>query len=131
VAPTVPPERVVIAWNESAEAMRAVRAALPLMAQARSVTVVVIDPPQHAPNRSDPGGALSQFLSRHGLRVEIEVLSRTLPRISDVLLRHVAESGADLVIMGAYGHSRFREAILGGATRAMLEQQQVAVLMAR
>lgn len=130
VVPKPQPERVVIAWNESKEAMRAVRAALPMLKQAKAVHIVVIDPPQHAPNRSDPGGLLSQFLARHGLRPEVDVLSKTMPRVADVLIRHVTDVDADLVVMGAYGHSRFREAILGGATRSMLEQTRVSVLMA-
>ena len=108
----------------------AVRAAMPFLQAADSVRVVVIDPPTHGPNRSDPGGLLSQFLSRHGVRVEIDVLSKTLPRVSDVLMRHVKDTEADMVVMGAYGHSRFREAILGGATRNMLEQADIPVLMA-
>lgn len=130
MAPRPKPERVVIAWNESKEAMRAVRAALPLIQRAKAVHVVVIDPPRHGPNRSDPGGLLSQFLSRHGIHPEVNVLSKTLPRVADVLLRHVGDVDADLVVMGAYGHSRFREAILGGATRSMLDQTVVPVLMA-
>ncbi|WP_136443087.1 universal stress protein [Pacificoceanicola onchidii] len=130
VDPPSAPKRVVIGWNESAEALRAVRAALPVLKGAELVHVVVIDPPKHGPNRSDPGGMLSQYLVRHGIRAEIDVLSKTLPRVSDVLMRHVTDVGADLVVMGAYGHSRFREAILGGATRNMLEQANVTVFMA-
>ncbi len=59
------------------------------------------------------------------------MLAKSLPKVSEVIARHVADIDADLLVMGAYGHSRFREAILGGATRAMLEQAQVPVLMAR
>ncbi|MCK0149890.1 universal stress protein [Marivita sp. S6314] len=124
------PERVAIGWNESAEALRAVRAALPFLKTAQCAHIVVIDPPTHGPNRSDPGGQLSQYLARHGVKVEIDVLSKTLPRVSDVMRRHVSDMNADMVIMGAYGHSRFREAILGGATRNMLETSEVPVLMA-
>ena len=127
---TIHASRVIIAWNESVEAMNAVRAALPILREATSVHVVVIDPPVHGPGRSDPGGMLSQFLARHGVRVEIDVLSRTLPRIGDVLLRHAGDVDAELIVMGAYGHSRFREAIFGGATRHMLEQANLPVLMA-
>lgn len=125
------PKRVMIGWNESAEALNAVRAALPVLKFAEAVHVAVIDPPTHGPNRSDPGGMLSQYLSRHGIRAEIDVLSKTLPRISDVLMRHADDIEADLIVMGAYGHSRFREAILGGATRYMLEQAKLPVFMAR
>ncbi|KUF12615.1 universal stress protein [Pseudoponticoccus marisrubri] len=129
VTPPASPRRIVIGWNESNEALRAVRDALPLLAGAETVHVAVIDPPQHGPNRSDPGGAVSQFLARHGVKAEIDVLSKTMPRVSDVMLRHVADVNADMVVMGAYGHSRFREAILGGATRNMLEQSGVSVFM--
>jgi nucleotide-binding universal stress UspA family protein len=124
------PEKVAIGWNESAEALRAVRSALPFLSAAQTVHIVVIDPPKHGPTRSDPGGQLSQFLARHDVKVEIDVLSKTMPRVSDVMRRHVTDINADLVVMGAYGHSRFREAILGGATRNMLETCEVPVLMA-
>jgi nucleotide-binding universal stress UspA family protein len=122
--------RVVIAWNQSAEAMSAVRKAMPILKAADLVNIAVIDPPQHGAERSDPGGMLCQMLVRHGVRAEVSVLARTLPRISDVLARHVLDTNADLLVMGAYGHSRFREAILGGATRNMLEKAEVPVLMA-
>lgn len=124
------PRRIVIAWNQSAEAMASVRRALPILKQAETVNIAVIDPPQHGPERSDPGGLLCQMLVRHGVRAEVSVLARSLPRISDLLARHVRDQGADMLVMGAYGHSRFREAILGGATRNMLEQAEVPVLMA-
>lgn len=128
--PVVAPKTITIAWNESPEALRAVRAALPLLRAAELVRVVVIDPPSHGPNRSDPGGLLSQFLARHGVRVEVDVMAKSLPRISDVLLRHANDNDVDLIVMGAYGHSRFRESILGGATRHMLEQSEVPIFMA-
>ncbi len=125
------PRRILIAWNQSAEAMTAVRRALPILKQADLVTITIVDPPQHGPERSDPGGMLCQMLVRHGVKAEVTVLARTLPRVSDVLARHVRDTDADMLVMGAYGHSRFREAILGGATRNMLEQAEVPVLMAR
>ncbi|HCQ66105.1 MAG TPA: universal stress protein [Rhodobacteraceae bacterium] len=121
---------ILVGWNESTEALRAIRAALPFLKQADTVNLAIVDPPQHGPERSDPGGALSQMLSRHGVRAEVSVLSKTLPRVCDVLLRHAGDIGADLVVMGAYGHSRFRESILGGATRNMLELAEVPVLLA-
>ena len=124
------PKSVLVAWNESPECLAAVRAALPFLREAESVRVVVIDPPTHGPNRSDPGGLLSQYLARQGVRVEIDVLSKTLPRVAEVILRHAVDTKSDMVVMGAYGHSRFREAILGGATRDMLEMCPLPVLMA-
>jgi nucleotide-binding universal stress UspA family protein len=124
------PGKIAIGWNESAEALRAVRSALPFLSSAHTVHIVVIDPPKHGPTRSDPGGQVSQYLARHGVKVEIDVLSKTMPRVSDVMRRHVMDINADMVVMGAYGHSRFREAILGGATRNMLETSEVPVFMA-
>ena len=124
------PRRAVIAWNQSAEAMAAVRKSLPLLKQADAVVITVVDPPVFGPERSDPGGLLCQMLVRHGVKAEVSVLARTLPRISDILARHVRDQNADLLVMGAYGHSRLREAILGGATRNMLEQTEIPVLMA-
>lgn len=124
------PRRIVVAWNQSAEAMTAARLALPLLKAAERVDITVIDPPPHGPERSDPGGLLCQMLVRHGVHAEVSVLARSLPRVSDVLARHVWDQNADMLVMGAYGHSRFREAILGGATRNMLEKAEVPVLMA-
>ena len=123
------PKRVLLAWNDSPEALRAARDALPLLTQADRVHVVVIDPPTHGPNRSDPGGLISQFLARHGVTVEIDVLSKTLPRVSDILLRRAADIDAEVIVMGAYGHSRVREAVFGGATRHMLQHATVPLLM--
>ena len=124
------PSRVVVAWNESAEAMSAVRRALPLLMAAGAVNVLIIDPQTHSTDSADPGTELSEMLTRHGVKVEVSILAKTLPRVSDMILRHVDDLDADLLVMGAYGHSRFREAILGGATRNLLEQSKVPVLMA-
>ena len=121
---------VVIGWNESAEALTAVRAALPLLKQADDTCIAIVEPPTHSPDRSDPGGELSQVLVRHGVRTEICVLAKSMPKVSDIILRLCDDRGANLIVMGAYGHSRFREAILGGATRNMLENADVPVLMA-
>lgn len=122
---------ILVAWNQSTEAMVAVRRALPLLLAAERVEITIIDPSPIGPERGDPGVALCQMLTRHGVKAEIAVLARTVPLVSDVLNRRATEIGADMVVMGAYGHSRFRQAILGGATRSMLEKAQVPVLMAR
>lgn len=129
-APGIAPAKVVVAWNESAEAMSAVRQALPLLIAADAVNVLIIDPQEHSTDRADPGIELSEMLTRHGASVEVTIIAKTLTRVSDMILRHVADQDAELLVMGAYGHSRFREAILGGATRNLLEQAEVPVLMA-
>ncbi|MCE6950529.1 universal stress protein [Cereibacter sphaeroides] len=122
--------RIIIAWDQSREALTAVRKAMPFLLRAEVVNIVIVDPSAHGAERSDPGGALCQMLVRHGVRAEVSVLAKTLPRVSDVIARHVRDQNGDLLVMGAYGHSRFREAIIGGATRDMLELAEVPVLMA-
>ena len=124
------PDRIVVAWNQSKEALSAIRQALPFLVQAAVVDIVIVDPPTHSPDRSDPGGALAEMLARHGVKAEISVLPRTMSNVSDILTRHTTEKSADMLVMGAYGHSRLREAILGGVTRSMLETAQIPVLMA-
>jgi len=129
-AKTMEAKRIVIAWNDSSEAMIAVRRALPLLVKADLVSICIVDPDRHSSATADPGAELCKMLSRHGATVEVSILPQTLPRVSEVIARHVADMDADLLIMGAYGHSRFREAILGGATRNMLEHAAVPVFMA-
>jgi nucleotide-binding universal stress UspA family protein len=126
----LPIDHVVIAWNQSQEALAATRRAMPFLLAAKFVTITVIDPPPYGDERADPGGALCQMLVRHGVKAEVSVLARSLPRIADVLNKHVQDKNAGLLVMGAYGHSRFREAVMGGATRSVLEHMAVPVLMA-
>ncbi|MFK7869110.1 MAG: universal stress protein [Roseobacter sp.] len=124
------PSDVVVAWNESPQSLRAIRCAIPFLQAAKSVHIAIIDPPDHGPDRSDPGGNLAVFLARHGVHCDIQVMSRSGSSVSDKLSRHVIDMNAGLLVMGAYGHSRFREAIMGGATRDILEHTSVPVLMA-
>ncbi len=130
VAPTTAPQKIVVAWNESAEAMDSIRRAMPLLVSAKTVNICIVAPDRHAPDAADPGSELCKLLTRHGANVEVSILPQTLTRVSEVIARHVADQNADMLVMGAYGHSRFREAILGGATRNMLEHADVPVFMA-
>ena len=124
-----PPHRIMLAWDESPEALTAARQALPMLKAADRVEVVMVDPPSHSAERSDPGGGLCMMLSRHGIAAEVSILARTLPRVSDCLARFAREHDCDLITMGAYGHSRLREAMLGGPTRDMLEAAEVPLFM--
>lgn len=128
---TKPFERPLVAWNETDESLNAIRKGLPILKTALRSDIVMIDPPSHSPERSDPGGVLCLMLARHGVKSEVSILSKTLLRVSEVLNRFAREHGSDLIVMGAYGHSRFREALLGGATREMLETAELPILMAR
>ena len=123
--------RVLVAWNQSDEALHAIRRALPVLKAAEAVEIAVVDPSPYSPEGSDPGGKLCQMLTRHGVKAEIAVLAKTLPTVTEVLTRRAAETGADMLVMGAYSKSRLREAIMGGATRHMLERANLPVLMAR
>jgi nucleotide-binding universal stress UspA family protein len=122
-------DRIVIGWNQSAEALAAVRRALPLLQRARDVAIAIIDPPSQGVDAPDPGVLLSQMLARHGVPCEIAILPRTLPRVGEVLTRYAQDRDADMLVMGAYGHSRFRESIFGGATRSLLRKPPVPIFM--
>ncbi|MCC5974505.1 MAG: universal stress protein [Rubellimicrobium sp.] len=125
-----PFSRIVAAWDEGDESLSAIRKAIPMMQAAEHVDIVIVDPQTHSPERSDPGGMLCVMLARHGIRAEVSILSRTLPRISEVLTRFLRDRDAEALVMGAYGHSRFRQAILGGPTRDMLETAELPLIMA-
>ena len=127
----VDPDRVLIAWDDSSEALAAARAATPFIDAAKLTEICVIDPPADALDRSDPGGRLARLLARSGAKIEVTVTARTHPSISNQLLRHATETDADLLVMGGYGHSRLREAVLGGVTRSILAEAHLPVLMAR
>ncbi|MCY0912580.1 universal stress protein [Massilia antarctica] len=121
---------IVAAWNGSAPASRAIASAIPLMQRARQVDIVVVD----ARSQGDlhvamPGADLALYLARHGIRVNVrEVDSHIDP--GPALLGAAGEAGADLIVMGAYGRSHFREVLLGGATRTLLRTSTLPLWMA-
>lgn len=121
---------VVVAWNGTRESARAVNDALPLLSLAKQVEVLVIEP-DDTPlyDAALPGADLCEHLARHGLQVEAKVLRGASSSPGDQLLSHVADVSANLVVMGAYGHSRLREMVLGGVTRHMLQHMTVPVMM--
>lgn len=123
--------RVAIGWDGGAEASRAVGDALGLMDGASDVRVVVVDPRVDADGHGEePGADLATMLSRHGLPVTVDVIARQSLSVAEALLRHAAGLEADLIVAGAYGHSRFAEIILGGATRELMRSTDRALLMA-
>ena len=128
--PDGPTESVVIAWDGGDGAMAAVRAALPLLVGARKVSVAVVDPQWRDLDLQAPGTALARYLVRQGVRAEVVVLTQTTATVSETLGQHLRERGAELLVMGAYGHARLREWILGGTTRDMLRDAAVPVLLA-
>ncbi|WP_256077609.1 universal stress protein [Massilia sp. YIM B04103] len=133
-----PGQHVLVAWNASKEAARALHEALPLLARAASVHLAIFDaelrPGVYGEN---PGEEVQLWLERHGIRAGIVLrqgarqgLLKRPADIGDALLALASELGSDLLVLGAYGHSRFRETLLGGVTRTVLESMHLPVLMA-
>jgi nucleotide-binding universal stress UspA family protein len=121
-------ERVLVAWNGSREATRAVHDALPILKLATKVTVLSIDPERDTGDRI-PSADIALHLARHGVAAEGTSTVGLDISVGDLLLSRAADLGADLIVMGAYGHSRMRELVLGGATRHILQHMTVPVLM--
>jgi nucleotide-binding universal stress UspA family protein len=120
----------LVAWSGTRESARAVHDALPLLARAEQVQVVVIQPEGTALYDAPlPGADLCEHLARHGLDVEAKVIPGHDVDAGDLLLSHAADVDANLIVMGAYGHSRLREMVLGGMTRHMLAHMTAPVLM--
>jgi len=122
--------RVMIAWDAGVEAARAVSDALPLLKRADSVEVAVFDPERGRREHGEqPGADVALYLARHGVKVSVTRQSGANFEVGAQVLSRAADTGADLIVMGAYGHSRVRELVLGGVTRTMLESMTVPVLM--
>jgi nucleotide-binding universal stress UspA family protein len=123
--------RIVLGWDASIEATRALSAAMPFLLDAEQVQVAVFNPKAHGRLRGEqPGGDIGAYLSRHGIKADI--VQRDLPRDIDTgkaLLSQASDFGADMLVMGCFGHSRFREALLGGASNTVLHSMSVPVLM--
>lgn len=121
--------RVLIAWNGSREATRAVHDALPLLAAAKVVHVMAINPGHGMAGHGDvPGADICLHLSRHGVNAVCEHVAADDLKAGEMLLSRAADEDADLLVMGGYGHSRLREMVLGGTTRHMLDSMTVPVL---
>lgn len=119
-------KRVLVAWNGSREATRAVHDALPILEKAETVRVLSINPGEQ---RHIPGADMTAHLARHGVRAEATETNSDDIEVGDALLSRAADLGADLIVMGTYGHSRAREWVLGGVTRDLLKHMTVPVLM--
>lgn len=122
--------RLLVAWDAGTSATRAVTAALPLLRRASNVDVAVLNAESSIDGHgADPGADIALYLARHDVKVNV-VQRKTETGIGETLLSLASDLGTDLLVMGCYGHSRFRETLLGGATRTVLEKMHVPVLMA-
>ena len=124
--------RILVAWNATRESIRAVADALPLLAKAEAVAVLVVDHQrQPAGHGQEPGADIARHLARHGAKVEVRRLSSSGKDVGQLLLSQATAFGADLLVMGAYGHSHLREWMFGGVTRTVLYEAGFPVLMSR
>ncbi len=119
-------DKALIAWDGSATAARAIHSALPLLALARQVEILIVGPANPEP---DAGTDIAQHLARHGLKTGLTRTPRGKIDVADILLNHVSDKAIDWVVMGAYGHSRLGEIVFGGVTRNVLSEMTVPVLM--
>ncbi|MDE2579441.1 MAG: universal stress protein [Hyphomicrobiales bacterium] len=119
--------KIIVAWDGGAAAARSLGAAMPALKRAGRVEVVtMVDPRKSA--GSLPGVDITRHLARHGVHAEL----KNLPKGDDVgalLLSYAADENADMLVMGGYGHSRFRELVLGGATRTILQSMTLPIFM--
>ena len=121
---------VVAGWDGSTQALRALAAALPLLVRADGVRLALINPERLSDVHGEqPGADMALYLARHGVKVDV-VLERTHATAGDALMALARAAGAGLIVAGAYGHSRYREWVLGGVTRELLERTPVPLLLA-
>ena len=121
-------DRVMVCWDGSRNAARAVADAMPILKRAGAIEVVTIEERER---RNELLGAdIAQHLARHGLKIELKPIVSRDTDVTSTILSYAADSSADLIVMGGYGHSRLREFVLGGATRGMLGAMTVPTFMA-
>jgi nucleotide-binding universal stress UspA family protein len=122
-----PVQTVLVAWNDSRESARALREGLDFIGQATRTVVLAVDPPPDA----EPGMEVKAHLARHGVAAEVITAESQGRPVADVILEEAGRISADLVIMGAYGHTRLRERVFGGATRDLLTASERPILVAQ
>jgi len=122
-------KRILVAWDESPLASRAVHDALPLLQSADKVVVMVANPAQVPDEKRVPGADIAAHLARHGVTVEADHVTSDEVDVGNLLLSRAADMSADMMVMGGYGHARWSELILGGVTNAVLSNQTVPVVL--
>ncbi|PLW75351.1 universal stress protein [Cohaesibacter celericrescens] len=124
------PKRVFVAWTTHLHSARAVHQALPLLRQADEVVIGTVDPVMtKSCEGEDPGVDVAKWLTHHGCKVVVQQFPSGGRGIGECIQERAKESGADLIVMGSYGHSRTRQAIFGGTTRTLIEQTDQAVFL--
>lgn len=122
--------RVLVGWDRGQMATRALHDALPVLQKADAVSIMMVNPkPRPGDSGHSPGADVARHLARHGVSVEADHIVNEKISICDQLLSRAADMGADLIVSGAYGHSRWREIMLGGVTRELLDTMPYPLLM--
>ena len=121
-------ERVLVGWDGSRTAARAIGDAMPFLTRAKAVDLVIVAT-ERAQRDEITGAAMGQHLARHDVKVDVKRIVASDTDVANTILSHAADVAADFIVMGGYGHSRLREFILGGATRGILQSMTVPVLM--
>ncbi|VXB12517.1 universal stress protein [Massilia sp. 9I] len=123
-------DNIVVGWDGSGQAIRAIAGAMPLLTRARNVRLALVNPDlESGLHGEEPGADIVLYLARHGVRVEV-LSERSQASVGDALIGMAKGAGASLLVTGAFGHSRYREIVLGGVTRVLLERAPLPVLMA-
>jgi nucleotide-binding universal stress UspA family protein len=122
--------RVIVAWNGSRESARAAFDALPFILEAESTEILLIDPPE-TPDAAEAGADIAAALARHGAQVTVHTEESGGLATDEVIGNRVAATGADLLVLGAYSHSWFRELLFGGVTRTVLQSMPVTAFLSR
>jgi len=129
-APATCGQRILVAWDGGREASRALGDALPLLARAQQVTVMSVHSSGTGATDHAATSRLSAYLRSHRIEIAVDHSVVDDMKVGEWLLSRAADLGSDLIVMGAYAHTRLREFVLGGVTRSMLEAMTVPVLMA-
>jgi nucleotide-binding universal stress UspA family protein len=123
-------DHVVVAWNASRQARRAIADALPFLVGAQSVTVLVVNPQRNPRHGAEPGADIAHYLIRHGAKVAVEQVQSDGEPVAKTILAYAERHKTDLIVVGAYSRARTSEMIFGGVTRSLLRDAAVPLLIA-
>jgi nucleotide-binding universal stress UspA family protein len=121
-------DRVLICWDGSRPAARAIADAMPFLERSKAIDVVIVASGREKPDEI-PGADMGEHLARHGLKIDVKRIVSTDIDVPNTILSYAADSGTDFIVMGGFGHSRLREFVLGGVTRGILASMTVPALM--
>ncbi|MGO6666435.1 universal stress protein [Rhizobium ruizarguesonis] len=125
------PKAILLAWDSSDEASRAARQSIDFLRAAESVHVTLVDPrASSSANGEEPGADVANFLARHGVKVDVDCIASGGRRVDEVLRQHAVDVAADMIVMGAYNHSRLQQRLFGGVTQSMLGEINIPLFLA-